>query len=75
MIATISPDPDDQSIKPCLVLWTGQKGIIQVVTRTYCEEELSAKPGIMQLPDKALDKGMICAKCTAAYRNYEAQLR
>lgn len=75
MIATISPDPDDTSIKPCLVLWTGQKGIIKVVTRTYCEEELSAAPGIMQLPDKALDKGMICGKCTTAYRNYEASIR
>ena len=75
MIATISADPEDTTIKPCLVLWTGQKSLIKVVSRTYCEQEISASVGIMQLPDKALDRRMICDACTVAYRNYEAQIR
>ncbi len=75
MIATITKDPDDPAQKPHIVQWTGQTGIIKVVTITYCTEEMSASVGIMQLPDKALDKGFLCPKCTDAYRAYEAQIR
>lgn len=75
MIATITKDPDNPGLKPHIVYWTGQTGLIKVITRTYCEEEMSASIGIVQLPDKALDKGLLCDRCTAAFKAYEAQIR
>jgi hypothetical protein len=47
---------------PCIVRWTGRKGLLQVVTQTYCGEEVNAGDGVLQLPDHTA----LCPKCMSA---------
>ena len=59
MIATI----DTGNGKPCVVLWSGRKGL-SVGVRTYCGLELAASSGILQLPDNA----KVCDGCDHAVK-------
>lgn len=66
MIATVQakspPSP------PCIVYWTGKVGIMSVVTRTYCNLEVSSGDGVSQLPDKV----PLCKICQEAVAKTEA---
>jgi hypothetical protein len=44
---------------PCVVRWTGRTGLIKVITRTFCGNEIDASEGVMQIHDDA----KICAVC------------
>jgi hypothetical protein len=56
--------------KPCIVRWTGRRGL-SVRTFTYCNQDVAAGEGVLQLPDGAAT----CDACTAAVTTVEARIR
>lgn len=56
--------------KPCIVRWTGRRGL-SVRTYTYCNKDVPAGEGVLQLPDGA----GTCEACNTAVAAVETRIR
>lgn len=61
MIAVV--DVEGQTL-PCVIKWTGQRGLLSVKADTYCGQTTNAADGVRQIGEFA----PVCERCASALR-------